>query len=153
MGTNPKKSKFLDALARLEWCLETPVIPGEMERWTTNVEEAFNQVEPLLVDEIENQHPKKMKQISKEDPGLLHRVDSLKEQDQVLLKDLEQLRTKLDQLSNKAEAVEPDEARIEDKIGKFVDSGIAFIIASRKQEVAIDTWLMEALERDRGIVD
>ncbi len=153
MNTPVKKSKLLDALAKLEFCLESPVVPGEMDDWTSMVQESFAEVEPLLKETVEKEHPKKLKQISQDDPGLHRRVTQLKEQDQESMSQVKQIRTQLDQIANKAEIIEPDEARLEDRLQEFIDKALEFILHVRKQEVAIDTWLLEALERDRGVVD
>jgi hypothetical protein len=38
-------------------------------------------------------------------------------------------------------------------VKKLVDQGMALVTQIRKQEVAIQTWFIEAFNRDRGSVD
>lgn len=153
MHTPSKQSPLLEALARLELNLEKPVVPGEMVRWTTEVRRALEEVGPLLREVIEKEHPSKCNQISQEDPGLLRRVTQTKEQDQKSLEILDQIRARFEQLARDAETVVPDEARLTEAHQQGVNAGLAFVIHVRTQEASIDTWLMEALDRDRGIAD
>jgi hypothetical protein len=153
MNEPTTKAHLLEALADLELALETPVIPGEMERWTAAVGQALDAVEPLLVEAIDKEHAHSIDQISQEDPGLLHVAGRLTEGDHESLQSLKKFRNQLGQLARGAERVEPDEARLETPLEKFINAGLGFIIHVRKQEAALDTWLVEALNRDRGVVD
>lgn len=153
MNEPTTKGRLLESLAELELALETPVVPGELERWTSAVEQALTVVEPLLVEVIEKEHSQNINQISQEDPGLLRVAAQLTEGDYESLQSLKNLRHQVGRLATVAEVVEPDEARLEDPLNTFISAGLEFIIHARKQEVALDTWMMEAINRDRGVVD
>jgi hypothetical protein len=49
--------------------------------------------------------------------------------------------------------LEPDEEKAQQHVKKLVDEGMAFVARVRKQEVAIQTWFVEAFNRDRGAGD
>ncbi len=146
-------SPLLDALAQLEACLETPVVPGELEVWTGAVHSATEEVARRLTDTVQNEHPPKLKQLAHDDPGLFRRVAELKEDDEESLRRLASFRAQLETLSRKAVAAEPDELQVADSLQAFIAHGLALVIQARKQEVALETWMGEALDRDRGVVD
>ena len=73
--------------------------------------------------------------------------------DESLPIELQKFTEQLHDLQKAAEAVEPDEARLQRRIGAARDAGFALAISVRKQEAALETWLGEALNRDRGDVD
>jgi hypothetical protein len=98
-------------------------------------------------------HPQTFREIMREDAGLATRVEEMRAADERLPSELRQLVEQLEDLRQAAEAVEPDEARLQQRIGAARDAGFALAIAVRKQEAALETWLTEALNRDRGDVD
>src|SRR5947209_3460746 len=153
MATTTKSSRLLEALARLEMCLETPMVPGELEVWTDQLAKAATEAGEQLTTAIQKDHAEKLAQISHEDRGLSRRVSQLKEDDQESLRRWDAFRSQLQVLTRKAGHFEPDELPIEDALKRFIAQGLAFVIHVRKQEIALDTWLGEALDRDRGVVD
>jgi len=153
MKTREQRSALREALATLEKCLETPVVPGELPEWAERAQAACRDVESHLKREIDEVHPEMFRQIRGEDPGLAPRVDDLREEDKNLLEKMGRVASYLDRLRPAAGAVEPEENRMEEYVQKAVDAGLELVLAVRKQETAISTWYMEALERDRGRAD
>jgi hypothetical protein len=147
------QQKLTDALATLEKCLETPFVPGELERWFHAVETGVAEVRGHLRPVFERTHRAVLEEIFQEDPGLEHRIEQLRREDAEALEQFERFSDKSRRLAAVARRVEPDEARIKDECYTLVEEGLAFVISARKQEVALRTWLIEALERDRGVVD
>jgi hypothetical protein len=148
-----RDSTLLAALARLELCLETPLVPGELEVWTSQLEKATAEVSEQLHAALGKDHPQRLAQISQDDPGLSRCVVQLKEGDHESLRRLNAFQAHLHTLVQKAGDFEPNELPIEDALKRFIAEGLALVIHVRKQEVALDTWMSEALDRDRGVVD
>lgn len=121
--------------------------------WLQQAKEALLELRPALANVIRNDNLQKLKQIAQADPGLLRRVADMQNQDRQSLTMEVNLRKELDSLQAKAKVLEPNESRLDEKLQWFIDAGLDFIIHVRKQQTAIDTWLMEAIERDRGTVD
>lgn len=144
---------LLETVAKLETTLETPVIPGELRSWTKEVQDALVEVKPWLKKAIEKQHPEKLGTISREDPELMRRVTQLEEQDGALLEQFQEMENAIEALRSHAEKVGIDEAKLDPQARACTDQGLALVLAIRKQEVAIETWEMEALTRDRGVAD
>lgn len=142
-----------EALVRFETCLETPVVPGELPQWCQTAKDACGELGDCLRREINQIHPEMFRQIQSEDPGLAARVAALRDDDIELVSQMGHVETIIARLSAAANAVEPHESRVDEQVQSVVDSGLQLVLAARKQETAITTWYMEALERDRGTVD
>lgn len=153
MNAVRKNTNLLDALTNLESCLETPIVPGELETWTEEVANATAQAAPLLVQAVEKEHADQLSEISDVDAGLFRKITQLKEQDQESLQKLHTFRQHLASLKEHVSDFEPDESRIDGKIQALIQQGLELVIHARKQEAAIETWLHEAFDRDCGVVD
>jgi hypothetical protein len=78
---------------------------------------------------------------------LLQAEDLAIQSDQVMLGQL------INNTTQQAPKLEPDEGKANDLLKDLIDAGLAFVTRVRKQEVAIQTWFFEAFNRDRGPVD
>lgn len=141
-----------ETLAALEGAVATPFVPGELESWIGSVEDAFQRLKPLL-PELFDSHQAQFQEIRNEDPGLHQRVDQMRETDREIGAAADELQRRIPTLQQIVTNLEPDEAQLMSTMNSFVDECFAFIIAIRKQERAVRTWLLEALNRDRGDVD
>jgi len=98
-------------------------------------------------------HGRQYDEIAKQDPELLPRLDLLKAEDAAI----EQLRDQLNQtvirVAKHAPSFEPDEEKAQKFTKTLIDDGLAFVIRVRKQSVAVQTWYIEAFNRDGGSVD
>jgi hypothetical protein len=144
---------LLKELARLESCLATPLVPGELVTWFSAVEETFADLKPLLRRQTRERHRTQYEQIMRDDPALQRSVEHLKEEDDVLVDMLERLESAASDFVAKAADIEPDEGLMRPEWERFVDEGLWFVIRVRKQDTAIRTWLGEAMNRERGTGD
>ncbi len=153
MTSDAHTQSLMSALEDFERVLETPVVPGELARWSASAVRAFEKVEPALSVVIEEAHPDDYKEIGRVDPALLAKVDKLRDGDQALKEQFEQLRFLANRLAQRAEELEPEEKRAEHAHQEFIDQGLEFVLEARKQVRAVQTWFQEAHQRDRGPVD
>ncbi|TWU14341.1 hypothetical protein CA54_31860 [Symmachiella macrocystis] len=146
----PKDNALLEHLELLERSLHVPLVPGELGRWLEAVQTELDSTERVLHTWIESKHAKQFQQIGSEDPALFGRVREMKHTDQENLQRCAILLTRLAKLKPLADAVGADEKQLEEPIENIVQHGLEFVTEVRKQETVIDTWLMEAYDRDRG---
>ena len=140
-------------LHEFETCLETPFVPGELERWMDAVRSAWGQLSPTLRDRFEREQPELFEQIVADDPELHERVNELREHNAQVLELRRDLEQRIAWLQERVARVEPDEKRLDDELNRFIEDALRFVIESRKQEVALRTWMLEAYERETGPVD
>lgn len=141
------------ALEELEACVETPLIPGEFERWIDEVDAAWTRLQPSLNSALTAQHPADYAEIGEEDQELIRRVEEMRQEDVEIAQEAANLGRHLPKLKSAIARGEPDEARLTPLIDTFIGSALGLIIRIRKQEQAVRTWLGEAFNRDRGTVD
>lgn len=142
-----------EALGRLERRLETPVVPGELTEWIRAAVDACHDVGPALVRQMRKTHEPILDEMAREDFELVHRIEALRKEDEELRCDYQRLRDAADALAEQAEAAEPHERRWDERRASFVRQGLDFVIRARTQELAVETWFLEAFDRDRGVVD
>lgn len=153
MTTRPfVNGEFKQALETFETTLETPHIPGELVLWMDSVREACLVATAAVRQKAANEHPVLLKRITAEDPELATRVENMREEDVALVERCDELERQSHSLVEMIPQFEPDEHKLEEHIQAFIKDGLDFIIATRKQEAALDTWYQESLYRDRGDV-
>jgi hypothetical protein len=138
-------------LENFETRLATPIISGELEAWTKAVVEAWTAAADEVRRHCDRHHREQYARISKEDPELLPRVEKLQAEDEAIRQDVAKLSAVIERLALRAENVEPHEAKLDAEVEALRSQGIAFINRVRKQEVALQTWFVEAFNRDRGV--
>jgi hypothetical protein len=153
MNETNSENGLKNALAKFETCVETPVVPGELARWTEDARQAFDDVARCLREETHSSHLKLLGEMARQDAEMQERVQQLGQCEKQLMCDLETVELKLAQLADRSAAVEPDEAKMRQPIADFVDLSLAFVLSARKQDTAIATWYAEAFNRDRGVAD
>lgn len=151
MSGSVKDREFRAAVDSLETSLMTPRVPGELERWIDSIEAANETVGKVLLQQVGKEHRTVFKQITSQDPDLHARVERLKIGDMLSREQFDSLRKRVHNLINRIARVEPDEGRLESDLVTLCADGLSFVLHLRKQEVAIDTWLQEAFQRDRGV--
>ena len=141
------------ALATFETSLLTPTVSGELAAWFEEVQKSWEEASAQIHFHVKHLHPRQYDEISKQDPELLPRIEKLQVEDDAI----EQQRAHLSQLIGRvgqhAPKLEPDEEKAQKHVRTIVDAGTAFLIQVRKQNVAVQTWYVEAFSRDRGAVD
>jgi hypothetical protein len=150
--SQPSQSALLEALVRLETQVATPVIAGEEKAWLSVVQKSLGDVERELRPAISRTHAAQFAEMRDADAALGAQIETLKSADQASLEQLDELLRKLAKLQGKL-ATEVNESLLKEDFDTFVDLGLAFVVAVRKQETAIQTWFSEAFLRDVGPVD
>ncbi|WP_339907887.1 hypothetical protein [Symmachiella dynata] len=149
----PQDNELLEHLESLERSLDVPLVPGEVGQWLETVQSELESTERALRACIDSKHSKEFQQIGNEDPGLFGRVREMQQTDQENLQRSAVLLARLAKLKPLADAVGADEKQLEKPIENVVKHGLEFVTEVRKQETVIDTWLLEAYDRDRGVGD
>jgi hypothetical protein len=141
------------SLSRLEACLETPLVSGELPYWVSLVQDAITPVGALLSQKMNDLHREEFAEIGQQAPDLLARVECLKEEDREIMKQLADLSRRAQQLGEIARCIEPDEGQARQDVTQLTEAGVSLVNRIRKQETALTTWLIEAFDRDQGTVD
>jgi len=144
---------FKTALADFETSLATPIISGELAEWTEDVKKTWDEASAQLHYQLRHLHPRQYDEIGRQDPELLPRIELLKAEDDAIEQQREQIAQLVTRVAQHAPKLEPDEEKAQSHIKTLVDDGTAFLMRVRKQEVAVQTWYVEAFSRDRGAVD
>lgn len=153
MSRTTANSAVIDAVERFEVCLETPLVPGEMENWASALRDAYRELAPVLDDHLQTVRRPMLRQIATDDPELLCHTEEMKRADKETLERLDRLRQWIEQLPDVASKIEPDEKRLEEHIRSLIRDGLELVMHVRKQETVLNTWYQEAIFRDRGNVD
>ncbi len=141
------------ALAELEACLESVVVPGDLLSWATALQQACETGGNALRRAITGSHADQLSKIKSEDLNLAQRVVQLKEEDAEILKLYDQLAGKVQRLQERADLAGSREDKLDETVQSLIDEGLALVIRVRKQESAINTWFAEAFQRDTGVGD
>src|SRR5947207_16028706 len=150
--TNPPYELKI-ALANFETSLVTPIVYGELSAWVEEVEKTWREASAQIHYHIKHLHPRQYDEIAKQDPELLPRIELLKAEDEAIEQQREQFSTTVSRVAQHAPKLEPDEENAQKYTKTLADEGTAFLARIRKQEVAVQTWYVEAFNRDRGAVD
>lgn len=142
---------FNEALSKLETSLLTPVVSGELASWVRAAQQAATDLGVHLNSYVGSTQRQQYQQIASSDPELLSRVQQLAGEDQELLAEYRKLGRSLDDLAQMVSAADKHESRAEEQRSDFEKQGLALILRIRKHQVASDTWLSEAVYRDRGV--
>lgn len=150
-------AELVEQLAKFEKQLETPVVPGEMYGWAERGQQELEALSTNYAAHISSSHEAQYKEIVKQDDSQIPHIEKLRKEDEAILKEVEKLSeafAKTKKLVDAAEnAPQRDEAEIDGIIPSLTGETIALIIRIRMQENAIDTWYVEAFQRDRGVAD
>lgn len=142
-----------DALETFETSLETPFVPGELERWISEVDRAWLGLKPELSWLLTTKHPEEYAEIGEEDQELFQRVEQMRAEDAAIEQRIEETARQIPALASAIDRVEPDEDKLAVALENFVEKSLDLVIRIRKQEQSVRVWLLEAFTRDRGTVD
>lgn len=145
-------SALNDALGKLETALLSPVVSGELESWTRNVQEAATALAASLPAFLTSVLHPQYAEISKDDAELLPRVQQLITEDQNVLLEQDDFRQRVAQFLTLTTQFKKDEARLDAERASLEQVGIELVLRIKRQRAAADTWLSEANYRDRGSV-
>jgi hypothetical protein len=147
------ENELKGALSAFETSLATPVISGELADWLDAVKKSWAAASAQVQHQARERHPQQYDEISKADPELFPRVEQLQAEDEAIEADRATLDNLVARMSEHVPKLEPDEEKAQHHTKTVTDDGMAFIARVRKQEVALQTWFVEAFNRDRGSVD
>jgi hypothetical protein len=140
-------------LEAFETSLATPVVSGELAVWSDHVREAWAKLSLRVHDDVATQHVRQFDEITTQDSELFAQVDKLKAEDEALEAQRQSLDQLVGRLANLAPLVEPDEGKFHAFMAQLQKDGVDFVSRVRKQLVAVQTWYVEAFNRDRGVAD
>ena len=152
VAPNPDR-KLRIALEAFETSLATPIVSGELAPWSEQVQRVWAELCPLVQYQVTALHPKQFQEITDQDPELFAQVDNMKAEDAHLEENRKSLDQLIQRLANLAPLVEPDERRFHDYMAQLQKEAIDYMARVKKQLVAVQTWYVEAFNRDRGIAD
>lgn len=93
------------ALEAFETCLETPIVPGELQAWRANAQRTCDEAVLASPEHISTWHEPVFTQINRQDMEFAKRVEQLREEDDTLLKEADELRVAANQLATDANTV------------------------------------------------
>ena len=147
------ESDLKEALTGFEESVLTPVVPGELPTWAEQVQAAWNEASAQVHHQVQQLHPRQYEQIVEQDPELLPRIELLKNEDQAIEVECDELHKLISRVTRCTPEVEPDEGKASHDIQSLLDGATQFISRVRKQSIGVQTWFSEAFARDRGAVD
>jgi hypothetical protein len=150
MNQTNSETELREALASFETSVATPIVSGELPDWTDKVQKAWSEASAQVHYHVKHLHPRQYQEISSEDPALFQQVELLKAEDETLEQQREKLNQKVTSVTTHAPKLEPDEGKANNHVQSLIDEGLAFVVRARKQEVAVQTWYVEAFNRERG---
>jgi len=155
---NTSTTKYSDddlrsTLATFETSLLTPTVSGELSGWLEQVQKTWDEASAQIHYHLKHLHPRQYEEISKQDAELLPRIDQLRDEDESIEQHRSQLSQSIGRVGQHVPKLEPDEEKAQKYVKSVVDAGTAFLIQVRKQEIAVQTWYVEAFNRDGGAVD
>jgi hypothetical protein len=138
------------SLRATEERLATPRVPGELEGWAADVAESLRRVHEMLTRVRSTEHASLFASIEEADPGLMSRIEELRTADGEHGRELGVLAERFDALRAGLEKSDLPEARVESPIETLIDETVLLLFRVRRSEVALATWLVESVDRDRG---
>jgi hypothetical protein len=151
--TPQPEAKLKSALDALETSIATPIVAGDLAAWIDEVTRSWAVAAAQIHDHVNELHPRQFEDIAEQDPELLPRVDALKAEDAAIEAQGDKLSHAVVRLAQHVPRMEPDEEKAMKFTKSFSDELTLFIVRVRKQSVAVQTWYVEAFNRDRGTVD
>lgn len=141
------------ALTAFETTVSTPIISGELADWMERVRTSWEEASTQIQHNLEYSHPQQYDEMGEEDAELLPKIESLKAEDEAIEQERARIAEMIERDARHVPKLEPDEAKAQKHVQSLIDESLAFVTRVRKQEVAVQTWLVEAFQRDRGAGD
>jgi hypothetical protein len=150
---NNPAAELKAALEGFEVSCLRPIVAGELQSWVENLQEEWCKANRQIDLHIKQLHPQQYDEIANQDPELFHRIDQLRAEDAVIDTERTRIEQSVSRLAEHLPKLEPDEEKAKVRASTFVDDAMAFLAHVRKQLVAVQTWYIEAFNRDGGAVD
>jgi hypothetical protein len=142
-----------ETLSKLETALLTPAVSGELKGWLSNVRQAAATFAMDWTRYLNTVLHTEYAQIVETDPELSSSVEKMIRTDKSLLEQLTKFHEDLHLLEQRVEQAEWQETKLASERQRLEEEGIALIVHIKKQRTTAETWLAEALYRDRGVKD
>ncbi len=155
MAASVNSERLDNALQAWERDLETPIVPGEFPSWIQNLRTSGERVGHELQSTLPTAHEQTFGEIGGQDPDLLSRVQALREEDHDILVTFTSVQRKVQELATTAEvrSTLTNSPEVRERIHQIVQAGLDLVIRIRTQEISLETWKLEAYQRDRGFGD
>ncbi len=144
---------FKVAIDNLERCLVRPIMAGELAAWVDELQQVWRECAAQIHFRSKHLYPRQYREIGEQDPELLPRVDLLRTEDSAIEEQREKITQAIRRSAEHVPKLEPDEEKAQKHLQTLIDDGTALVNRVRKQAIAIETWYVEAFNRDRGDVD
>lgn len=152
-GERVDETQLLErATDALEDAIEQTRVPGELSEWAGGVSRALNQVYEILRHQVIPQHEADFRQILSNDIALEPRVQELTAVDEELCQQLDSA-LKLAATIEQTLLASDGQVEANAQADRLFEKCMLLVIRLRKQEQAVNSWFVEALQRDRGVVD
>jgi len=142
-----------DRVTSFEESLSTPFASGEMADWAAKVKEAAESLLHVLRDDLPPLRQQQFDTMLGEDPALEPRVNEIRTCDSENVAHLERLHKQLHTVAGQADVRQEAETALHERVQKLTEAGLHLVVEVRKQNTAVDTWIQEAFQRDRGVAD
>jgi hypothetical protein len=142
-----------EALTDLEAALLTPLVPGELGNWVQTSWQATTHLRGEIDRYFSIVLHGQYRQIAETDSDLLSRVQRMKDEEMKLLADFAIFYGDVEALAQQATQVASDESKARESRTNVEVVGCALVQQVKKQISAANTWLNEAINRDRGVGD
>ncbi len=150
-GAAANESPLRDALQAVEKALATPIVEGEMAEWGRAIQQAWDEAAKCIRAAVDVAHRKQMKEIAEADPEMFKRIEQIDAEDREIRRLLDNLASDIPHVIRNLPLAERDPAAlVNEELESLVNDGLAFVSRVRKQEVVVQTWLLEAFNRERG---
>ena len=153
MKSCPEEIDLKESIDRLERALLTPVLSGELISWVKTVQEAATCLDEMLLPYFKRVLHADYHEIAKSDNELLFRIEQMIAEEQKLVERKDNFRQLLGHLAERTQHVQSDEAKVADERLKLEQEGVELLTEIKRLQTAANTWLQEAVYRDRGPVD
>jgi len=152
LPTTPE-SQLKAAIDTFEASLVRPIVSGELRAWLDELRTSWKEAAAQVHFHAKHLHPRQYEAIAKQAPELLPRIELLRSEDHAIEEQRERFAHALERIAGHTPSVEPDEAKAVKLIESLVDDGTKLIFRIRRQSSAVQTWYLEAFNRDDGAVD
>lgn len=146
------EGRFRQTLDAAETSFAEPADAAAPREWVRACVHAVERLQPALED-MHRLHRAEFAEIEREDLGLEPRVEELRGREAILLEEGRSLAERFAALSERSARGDSDRDSWRTELSQAAEEGLEWISDVREQHLAIRTWLVEAVTRDRGVVD
>lgn len=150
-ASNPQ-AELKRAVDAFEASLVLPSNVGDVQIWLENLRTAWAEASAQIHYDLKHLHPRQYEAIAAQDSELLPRIELLRVEDQAIEEERERITQEIECTESYAFSAAPGEA-VGRQFGELISDGMSFISRVRKQGAALQSWYLEAFNRDGGTVD